>query len=73
MEIRQGIYRHYKGNKYRVLGVALQSETLEKLVIYEALYENKLGKLWARPIQMFEETIEINGKKIPRFEYLGEK
>ena len=67
-----GRYRHYKGNEYRVLGIAKHSETLESLVVYEALHENHKGKLWVRPLAMFIETVESNGKKIPRFEYLGE-
>ncbi len=68
-----GIYEHYKGKKYRVIGIAKHSETLEDLVIYEALYDNETSKLWARPISMFEEEVEINGKKVPRFKFLSEK
>lgn len=67
-----GRYRHYKGKEYRVIGIAKQSETLEELVIYEALYENEVSKLWARPLGMFVTDVEVNGKKIPRFGYLGE-
>ncbi len=48
------------------------SETLEELVLYEALYENKLGKLWVRPAQMFEETVKVNGKEVLRFEFISE-
>jgi hypothetical protein len=70
--IKRGIYNHYKGNKYKVLGVGKHSETLEDLVIYEALYENKLGKLWVRPAKMFLEKVVVNGKEVPRFEYIGE-
>jgi len=66
-----GRYRHYKGNEYRVLGIAKHSETLEPLVIYEALYENPEGKLWIRSLEMFIETVEVDGKRIPRFEYIG--
>jgi hypothetical protein len=72
-EIKLGLYRHYKGHMYKVLGVARHSETLEWMVMYEAQYENPEGKVWVRPYQMFLEEIEINGKKVPRFEYLGEK
>lgn len=72
MKIKPGIYKHYKGNKYRVLGTVLHSETLEKLVLYEALYENKLGKLWVRPAHMFEETVKVNGKGVLRFEFISE-
>jgi len=74
-EIRVGKYKHYKGKFYKVIGVARHSETLEELVIYRALYEDeKFGKnaLWARPKKMFLEYVTINGKRVPRFEYIGE-
>lgn len=51
------LFRHYKGNLYKRLGVARHSETLEELVLYETLYENDLGKLWVRPKRMFEEPL----------------
>lgn len=72
MILAKGIYRHYKGKEYRVLGVAKHSETLEEVVIYEALYENILSQLWVRPMSMFTEVIMIKGKKVPRFEFLRE-
>jgi hypothetical protein len=65
-----GLYQHYKGNKYKVHGVVKHSETLEELVLYETLYENKEGKMWVRPKKMFLEWIRINGKEVPRFELL---
>ena len=71
MDLKLGVYEHYKGGKYRVLGVAKHSETLEDLVVYEALYENEISKLWARPLQMFLEEVEIDCKQVPRFRYLG--
>ena len=71
-EIRLGRYRHYKGNEYRVIGVSKHSETLEELVVYEALYDNPEGKLWVRPKQMFLEEVEVDGKRVKRFEYLEE-
>lgn len=70
--IKLGIYQHYRGMRYRVLGVAKHSETLEDLVIYEALYDNKVSKLWVRPLDMFLEKIEKDGKLINRFEFVGE-
>ncbi len=74
MDLKLGIYEHSKSGKhYRVIGVAKHSETLEDLVIYEALYENKMSKLWARPLKMFTEEVEINGNKVPRFKYIGEE
>ena len=68
-EIKIGKYRHYKGNEYRILGVAKHSETLEELVVYQALYGEKA--LWVRPKAMFFEDVEYNGKKVERFTYLG--
>ena len=61
------IYRHYKGNLYKVLGVARHSESLEELVVYECLYENDLGTLWVRPLEMFLETLIVDGKEVLRF------
>ena len=71
--IKNGIYQHYKGNKYEVIGIAKHSETLEDLVVYRALYDNKVSQLWVRPLKMFTEMIEINGTEIERFKYIGEK
>ena len=63
--IEPGLYRHYKGNDYEVLGVATHSETGESLVVYRALY-GEFG-LWVRPLAMFEETVQIDGVVTPRF------
>lgn len=62
-------YRHYKGGGYEVVGLAQHSETLEELVIYKALYEteDEFHELWARPREMFEGKIEINGVEQDRF------
>lgn len=70
--IKLGKYRHFKGKEYIVLGVAKHSETLGEFVVYEALYDNPQGKLWVRPLDMFLETIERDGKTFKRFEYIGE-
>jgi len=64
--ITTGRYRHYKGNEYTVLGVARHSETLEELVVYRQEYGER--GLWVRPAVMFAETVEINGRNVPRFE-----
>lgn len=63
--ITPGLYRHYKGNQYQVYGVANHSETLEKLVVYRALYGKR--ELWVRPLAMFNESVVLNGEEIPRF------
>ena len=70
-ELQKGIYRHFKGNDYEVLHLAKDSETLETLVVYKALYG--AGEIWVRPLKMFTETVEKDGKSQPRFRYLGEK
>lgn len=71
MQIKLGKYQHYKGKHYEVIGVAKHSETLEELVVYKALYQKEGENLWVRPLKMFTETIILEGKKAPRFEYLG--
>jgi hypothetical protein len=60
-----GIYRHYKGQRYQVLGLARHSETLEGLVVYRALYGEH--GLWVRPAAMFGETVIVDGRPVPRF------
>ena len=64
----QGIYRHYKGNLYQVLHTAQHSETEELLVVYRCLY-GEYG-VWVRPLTVFTETVEVDGKEIPRFELI---
>ncbi|WP_163577671.1 DUF1653 domain-containing protein [Halomonas faecis] len=61
-----GIYYHYKGNRYEVLGVAHHSETEEPLVVYRALYGDY--GLWVRPLGDFNETVAVQGEPVPRFE-----
>jgi hypothetical protein len=68
-----GLYQHYKGKNYIVRDLVRHSETLEWMVFYECLYENPAGKLWVRPMAMFLETVEIEGKTIPRFRYIGDQ
>lgn len=60
-----GEYEHYKGNRYRVIGVARHSETLEALVVYQALYGD--GGMWVRPAAMFTGNVEKDGRSVPRF------
>lgn len=77
--IKKGRYKHYKGNDYQVLDVVRHSETEEILVLYKPLYENQYpnrdeaGNLWVRPLEMFTETVVVEGKEIHRFAYIGEK
>lgn len=65
-----GLYRHYKGNEYRVVGLARHTETEEAVVVYQALYGSR--GLWVRPATMFNESVEIGGRRVPRFERIGE-
>jgi hypothetical protein len=69
-EPRPGFYRHYKGNNYRVIGLARHSETREPLVVYQALYGER--GLWVRPAAMFVETVALpDGSRPARFTYVG--
>ncbi len=68
-EVKRGIYRHYKGGMYEVQSIAKHTETMEELVIYRAL--NVSEKEWARPIQMWNETVIVDGKEQPRFLYMN--
>lgn len=65
MNLKTGIYRHYKGNLYQVLHTACHSETGEWLVVYRALYGDY--GVWVRPVVMFGEQVTIDGKDVPRF------
>lgn len=69
MSLRPGRYRHFKGGEYRVTGVARQSETGDELVVYQPLYGDP--RLWVRPLDMFLESVAVEGEPRPRFEYLG--
>lgn len=68
MSIELGLYKHYKGNIYEVIGVAIHSETLEEMVVYKATYQPEGQNLWVRPLKLFLETIIINGQSVKRFE-----
>ncbi len=69
-EIQIGKYRHFKGNEYRVVGMARHSETMEEMVVYQALYGE--GGLWVRPAHMWSEQVDRDGYSGPRFTYIGE-
>ncbi len=66
-----GTYRHYKGGLYRVVGIAKHSETLEDMVVYEALYDNPLGKLWVRSLVMWNTEVLYAGKSVLRFQIIS--
>jgi hypothetical protein len=68
MSIKTGRYRHFKGGEYAVYGVAQHSETGELMVVYSPLYGD--GGLWVRPLAMFEQTVERDGKLLPRFQFV---
>ena len=70
MEVQPGRYRHFKGGEYEVIGVARHSETMEELVVYRALYGER--GLWVRPVAMWLETVERDGKQFQRFTYIGD-
>ena len=68
MSLEKGIYKHYKGNLYEVLGVSQHSETLEHLVVYKTLYGD--FSTWVRPLDMFQESMEKDGEQVARFEFV---
>ena len=70
-EIQPGRYRHFKGNEYEVISIARHSETTEPMVVYQALYGDH--GTWVRPADMWNETIEREGKTFKRFEKIDEE
>lgn len=68
MEVKLGKYRHFKGKEYEVVAIANHSETLEKMVIYKALYGD--SEYWVRPLSMWNETVIRDGKEYKRFTYI---
>lgn len=69
MDIKLGRYRHFKGNEYRVIGIAKHSETLEPMVVYQALYGEK--DIWVRPATMWNEIVDKENYHGARFQYIG--
>lgn len=70
MLLKKGIYQHFKGEKYLVLETARHSETGEDMVVYQALYGER--GIWVRPLAMFDEVVERDGKSVRRFDFIGE-
>ena len=68
---RPGRYRHYKGGLYEVVDTVRHSETLEQMTLYRALYGEQ--GLWVRPAAMFNEELEINGVRQPRFRPISDE
>jgi len=71
-----GIYKHYKGNNYRIIGIAKHSDTLEDMVVYQWLYNSP--EFWPNPLRtkekkLFEQMVEIDGKQVPRFTYISKE
>ena len=70
-DIKAGVYQHYKGKFYLALGLARHSETEEIFVLYVPLYASRGVRMFVRPQEMFFEEVVVNGKKQPRFAYIG--
>lgn len=70
MDIENKYYQHFKGGRYKLLAIALDSENLTEMVVYQALYGDR--KIWVRPKDMFFETIERDGRRLPRFKEISE-
>ena len=70
MLLKKGIYQHFKGEKYLLLDNAKHSETGEDMVVYQALYGER--GIWVRPLAMFDEVIERDGKSMRRFDFVAE-
>ncbi len=66
-KVQPGLYKHYKGRVYEVIGTATHSETLEKLVVYKATYQKEGENLWVRPLAMFCGTVRVEGIETKRF------
>lgn len=68
--ITPGLYRHYKGNEYRVLHLGTREDDLTPVVIYQA--QNDDGRIWVRPVTSFNEMVDVNGVETPRFARIGD-
>lgn len=68
MEIKTGLYRHFKGGLYRVIGTGLHSETQEQLVVYKSTLD---GWIWLRPVSMWSDIVEYEGASVQRFTFMA--
>jgi hypothetical protein len=68
MKVKKGIYRHFKGHTYKVIGLAKHSETLEEMVVYVNMEDE--NDIWVRPEKIFLESITKDGKTFSRFEFI---
>lgn len=68
VDVEPGLYQHYKGNFYQVIGLCRHSESLDILVVYQALYGDY--GLWIRPLEIFQSAVEQEGKQVPRFKFI---
>ena len=64
------IWRHYRNKDYRIIAISCCTETLQWYVVYETLYDNEISQIWHRPLDMFLETVDIDGKIVPRFKHI---
>jgi len=74
-EVKLGKYKHFKGTVVEVIGTALHSETMEEMVVYnhpDPVKGKDANTMWVRPKEMFLDMKDIDGKKVPRFEFIGE-
>lgn len=69
--IINGIYEHYKGNRYQLIALSNHSETLEPMIVYKAMYGDE--RVWVRPADMWNETVTVNGVEVPRFKLVSDK
>jgi len=67
--IRAGVYKHYKGGLYKVIGIAQDSESNQQMVVYRSAEDGR--QLWVRPLEMFKDKIKVDSRMVPRFEYVG--
>ena len=68
--VKLGVYEHYTGNKYEVIGVAKHKETKEEFVVLRALFDGY--GMWVRPLATFQDEVDLNGKKVLRYKYVGD-